>query len=117
VGAALDDNGGSISMSAPTVISYQIAEVLCMLCGRRCGTAKRDAQNAPLLFRRQDGADWEAVRGVSRMRCPSCGGSLFLDEFEERREFTAAAFEEEVDPERPRRGRPPRPFRIPTRAA
>jgi len=88
-----------------------------MLCGRRCGTAKRDARDAPLLFRHQEGAEWQAVRGVGRMRCPSCSGSLFLDEFEERREFTAAAFEEEVDPDRPRRGRPPRPFRIPTRAA
>ncbi len=99
-----------------TVLSYQIADVLCMLCGRVCGTAKRDAHGAPLHFRSQAQGEWQSVRSVNGFRCPSCGGSLFLDEFEERREFTAEAFAEE-DASRPRRGRPPRPFRVPTRAA
>jgi hypothetical protein len=97
------------------IITYELADVSCMLCGRLCGTARRDGPGAPLSFRVAGGADWQAVRGVSGLRCFNCGGSLFLDEFEQRREFTAEAFAEE-DAARPRRGRPPRPFRIPSAA-
>ncbi|GEM_PF-2130422 len=99
-----------------TMITYEIADVTCMLCGRLCGTAKREGQGTPLYFRSREGGEWRQVRAISGLRCPSCGGSLYLDEFELKREFTAEAFLEE-DAARPRRGRPPRPFRIPSQAA
>jgi len=98
------------------IITYQLADVSCMLCGRLCGVARRDGPGAPLSFRPLGASDWQVVRSVSRLRCPSCGGSLILNEFEDRREFTAEAFLEE-ESQQPRRGRPPRPFRVPTRAA
>jgi hypothetical protein len=101
---------------ATTMIRYEIADVHCMLCGRLSGTAKREGRGAQLFYRGPDGGEWQAVRGVSALRCASCHGSLFLDEFDVKQEFTPEAFAEE-DAARPRRGRPPRPFRIPSRAA
>lgn len=102
-------------MTAST-ISYEIADVSCMLCGRAAGRARRDGLGAQLFYSAPQAEQWRAVRSVSALRCANCGGSLTLDEFEERREFTPEALLEE-DASRPRRGRPPRPFRIPSRAA
>src|SRR5436190_19228173 len=99
----------AIPRMAVMMIRYEIADVHCMLCGRMNGTAKRDGQGAQLYFRGLQDGEWREVRGVSALHCSSCRGSLFLDEFEVKQEFTAEAFAEE-EAARPRRGRPPRPF-------
>ena len=60
-------------------------------------------------FRPADGKD-PAVRlqGGEHFRCTTCGGAVIMDEVET---FSTYPDIDEEDEERPRRGRPPKPWR------
>jgi DNA-directed RNA polymerase subunit N (RpoN/RPB10) len=101
------------------------ADLRCMMCGRVIGrlvgpvpagkpavgaVARHGTQFA--AFRPAD-ASVPAVRlmGDERFRCTTCGGSVIIDELE--RFSTYAEIHVDDLDERPRRGRPPKPWRHP----
>ena len=103
------------------------ADVRCLLCGRVLGrlvgpvpadqAGQRSLVRAPnfAAFRPAD-PRLPAVRlaGGERFRCSTCGGGAYLDELE-----TFSTYDD-VDDEaerRPRRGRPPKPWRRATTSA
>lgn len=100
------------------------ADVRCMLCGRvmgrllgplppggRTGPARPTAGRYDqfVAFRPADAEQPVArLTGTENFRCRSCGGGAILDDVE-----TFTTYDEVVDEpaERPRRGRPPKPWR------
>ena len=98
------------------------ADLRCLMCGRvpgrLVGPLRPDAQGTGLAagrtaqfaaFRPAD-ASAPAVRllGSERFRCDTCGGALIMDEPE--RFSTYEDVDDELE-QRPRRGRPPKPWR------
>ena len=99
------------------------ADLRCLMCGRVIGrlVGPVPAGKAPIgaaagralqfaAFRPAD-ASVPAVRlaGDERFRCTTCGGGVMLDELERFSTYTDIADDELED--RPRRGRPPKPWR------
>ena len=102
------------------------ADLRCMMCGRvpgrlvgplPSGDAPSTGGSGVLTTRppqfaafRPSDASVPAVRlvGSERFRCTACGGTLMMEELE--RFSTYEAVDDELD-ERPRRGRPPKPWR------
>jgi DNA-directed RNA polymerase subunit N (RpoN/RPB10) len=98
------------------------ADLRCLMCGRVVGrlvgplpasdVAKRSLAGRPPQFAAFRPADTSAsaVRlvGGEQFRCPTCGGAVIMDELE-----TFSTYEDISDEigERPRRGRPPKPWR------
>ena len=89
--------------------------VLCCCVASSAVAPEVGAQTAPPAL--PDGARYYAAFWPGAWYALKDGVRDSIPSFVVRPGPNAAAFEEEVDPERPRRGRPPRPFRIPTRAA
>jgi DNA-directed RNA polymerase subunit N (RpoN/RPB10) len=93
------------------------ADLRCMMCGRIIGrlvgplpagaALKRSPQFA--AFRPAD-ARIPAIRlvGGEQFRCTTCGGAVMMDEVET---FSTYADIDDDLEERPRRGRPPKPWR------
>jgi DNA-directed RNA polymerase subunit N (RpoN/RPB10) len=98
------------------------ADLRCLMCGRVLGRlvgplpadhASRSISGRPpkfAAFRPAGGADVPAVRlqGGEQFRCFTCGGRAIMDEVE-----TFSTYEDidEETEQRPRRGRPPKPWR------
>jgi hypothetical protein len=98
------------------------ADLRCLMCGRIVGRlvgpllagelAPRSATGSPPQFAAFRPADstQPAVRlvGGEHFRCTTCGGGVLMDELE-----TFSTYEDVEDDleERPRRGRPPKPWR------
>jgi DNA-directed RNA polymerase subunit N (RpoN/RPB10) len=99
------------------------ADLRCLMCGRVIGrlvgplpagsdpTQRSLAGRAPhfAAFRPADG-NVPAVRlsGGEQFRCTTCGGAVIMDELETF--STYSDIDDEME-ERPRRGRPPKPWR------
>jgi hypothetical protein len=98
------------------------ADLRCLMCGRVTGRlvgplppgdeTRRSFAGAPppfAAFRPAD-ASGRAVRivGGEQFRCTTCGGGVIMDELE--MFSTYEDIDDELD-ERPRRGRPPKPWR------
>ena len=102
------------------------ADLRCLMCGRvigrLVGPSARDMLKGSVsgrspqfaAFRPAD-ANTPAVRlvGGEQFRCTTCGGAVIMDEVETF--STYADVDDELD-ERPRRGRPPKPWRRPPNA-
>ena len=102
------------------------ADLRCLMCGRvvgrLVGPLPPDADRRALTARppqfaafRPANTSVPAVRlvGGEQFRCTTCGGGVIMDELE-----TFSTYEdidEDLD-ERPRRGRPPKPWRRPAEA-
>jgi hypothetical protein len=100
------------------------ADLRCLMCGRVVGrlvgplrtddAAQRAAGRKPQFaaFRPADG-NVPAIRldGREQFRCTTCGGGVLMDELE--RFSTYEDIGDDLDEERPRRGRPPKPWRRP----
>jgi hypothetical protein len=98
------------------------ADLRCMMCGRSIGRlvgplapgdeVKRSQVGRPpqfAAFRPADqGAPATRLMGGEQFRCTTCGGAVMMDELETF--STYADFDDEQD-DRPRRGRPPKPWR------
>jgi DNA-directed RNA polymerase subunit N (RpoN/RPB10) len=98
------------------------ADLRCLLCGRVLGrlvgplpsgqAGRRSLAGRPPNFAAFRPADTTnpAVRllGGEQFRCTTCGGGVIVDELETF--STYDEIDEELD-ERPRRGRPPKPWR------
>jgi DNA-directed RNA polymerase subunit N (RpoN/RPB10) len=100
------------------------ADLRCIMCGRVIGRlvgplpagdpAKRSLAGRMLHFAAFRPADTRipAVRlmGGEQFRCTTCGGAVIMDELET---FSTYADVDEELEQRPRRGRPPKPWRRP----
>jgi hypothetical protein len=98
------------------------ADLRCLMCGRIIGRlvgplapgdlVKRSPTGRPPQFEAFRPADTRvpAVRlmGGEQFRCTTCGGAVIMDEVETFSTYTDVDEEQE---ERPRRGRPPKPWR------
>jgi DNA-directed RNA polymerase subunit N (RpoN/RPB10) len=98
------------------------ADLRCLMCGRIIGRLvgpmaqedplKRSAVGRPHQFAAFRPADTReaAVRltGGEQFRCTTCGGAVLMDDVET---FSTYADIDEEQEDRPRRGRPPKPWR------
>jgi hypothetical protein len=91
----------------PIIRTYVLADLKCYLCGAAAGSIQREqGDSRPRVALERNGkvgliGAWE----TSRLRCPRCGGSVYVDQVEivdQRIEPT------EWEDEGPRRGRPPK---------
>ena len=101
------------------------ADLRCLMCGRVVGrlvgalptgdAARRAMAGKPPQFAafRPADASLPAVRlaGREHFRCTTCGGGVIMDELETF--STYADVDDDPEEERPRRGRPPKPWRRP----
>lgn len=99
------------------------ADLRCLLCGRiegrvygeapqhrRTGVSLRPNQFSAFRPAASSGPPIP-LSGAERFRCSICGGHIMLDELEFFSTYDPVNLEDE--PERPRRGRPPKPWRQP----
>lgn len=91
----------------PTIRTFVLADLKCYMCGAAVGSIERErGSNVPTVALQRGGqagliGAWEA----SRLRCPRCGGSVYVDQVE--------IVDRRVEPiewedDGPRRGRPPK---------
>jgi DNA-directed RNA polymerase subunit RPC12/RpoP len=91
----------------PVIHTFLLADLKCYMCGASAGSIERErGSKAALIAIERAGAvglieSWE----TSRLRCPRCGGSVYVDQVE--------IVDRRVEPlewedEGPRRGRPPK---------
>lgn len=85
-----------------------LAELTCYLCGASAGSLERerDKRQAGLSFKPAGGREAIPVTAIARLRCPRCGGGLYVDSVEiVDRRIEPLDWEDDAGP---RRGRPPR---------
>jgi hypothetical protein len=119
--APLEIVGGKLQMAVAGRKDWVQADLRCLLCGRVVGRLvgplpARDlrgvAAGRPPQFAAFRPAD-ETVPAVKlvggeQFHCTTCGGAVMMDELET---FSTYNDVEEEHEERPRRGRPPKPWR------
>lgn len=92
----------------PIIRRFVLADLKCYLCGATAGSIERErSSTAPQVgaIRQGGGASSVGLWDTSRVRCPRCGGSVYVDQVE--------IVDRRVEPlewedEGPRRGRPPK---------
>jgi len=94
-------------MLQPIVRTFVLADLKCYMCGATAGSLERErGSTAPQVAIERAGrvgsiVAWEA----SRLRCPRCGGSVYVDQVEIVDRRTEPV---EWEDDGPRRGRPPK---------
>jgi hypothetical protein len=94
-------------MLQPTVRTFVLADLKCYMCGATAGSLERErGSTAPQVAIERGGnvgsiVAWE----TSRLRCPRCGGSVYVDQVEIVDRRTEPV---EWEDDGPRRGRPPK---------
>src|SRR5918912_437431 len=77
----------------PQIRTFVLTELKCYMCGATAGCIEHERGTSPLRLPTQ------------RLRCPRCGGSVYVDHVEiVDRRFEPVEWEDEG----PRRGRPPK---------
>jgi DNA-directed RNA polymerase subunit RPC12/RpoP len=91
----------------PMIRTYVLADLKCYMCGTTAGSIERERGSQLPTVAIQRGSlvgtinAWEATR----VRCPRCGGSVYVDQVEiVDRRIEPVEWEDEG----PRRGRPPK---------
>jgi hypothetical protein len=94
-------------MQQPLIRTFVLADLKCYMCGATAGSIQREqGNNTPQLAIQREGRTgvigaWEAAR----LRCPRCGGSVYVDQVEiVDRRIEPIEWEDDG----PRRGRPPK---------
>ncbi|HEY0581046.1 MAG TPA: hypothetical protein VGE94_02630 [Chloroflexota bacterium] len=91
----------------PTIRTFVLADLKCYMCGATAGSIERErGSTTPRVAIERSGSvgligAWE----TSRLRCPRCGGSVYVDQVEIVDRRTEPL---EWEDEGPRRGRPPK---------
>src|SRR5437879_11855249 len=91
----------------PAIRTYLLAELKCYMCGATAGSSEVERGSAvPTVALERGGrvgmiGSWQ----TSRLRCPRCGGSVYVDQVEIVDRRTEPL---EWEDEGPRRGRPPK---------
>jgi hypothetical protein len=91
----------------PIIRTFVLADLKCYLCGASAGSLEREqGSTAPRVAIERGGRSGSiGVFDTSRLRCPRCGGSVYVDQVEiVDRRFEPLDWEDEG----PRRGRPPK---------
>ena len=91
----------------PTIRTYMLADLKCYMCGASAGSIERERGSAAPRVALQRGGHVGSIGAweTSRLRCPRCGGSVYVDQVEiVDRRIEPVEWEEEG----PRRGRPPK---------
>lgn len=94
-------------MLQPIVRTFVLADLKCYMCGATAGSLERErGSTTPQVAIERAGrvgsiVAWEA----SRLRCPRCGGSVYVDQVEIVDRRTEPV---EWEDDGPRRGRPPK---------
>lgn len=91
----------------PTIRTFVLADLKCYMCGATAGSIERErgSRGAQVAIERGGSVGLMRAWDTSRLRCPRCGGSVYVDQVEivERRTEP-----QEWEDEGPRRGRPPK---------
>src|SRR2546430_3256953 len=94
-------------MLQPSIRTFVLADLKCYMCGATAGSIERERDSTtPRVAIAHGGrvrtiGSWE----TSRLRCPRCGGSVYIDQVEiVDRRIEPLEWEDEG----PRRGRPPK---------
>ena len=91
----------------PTIRTFILADLKCYLCGASAGSIERERSSTTpqVAVQRAGQVTTVGVWDTSRLRCPRCGGSVYVDQVEivDRRVEPL-----EWDDDGPRRGRPPK---------
>jgi hypothetical protein len=97
-----------MSPARPIIRTYVHTELTCYLCGASAGSLERerDTRGAEMTFKPAGAGEPIQVAGLARLRCPRCGGGLYVDSVEiVDRRIEPLDWDED---DTPRRGRPPR---------
>ena len=91
----------------PTIRTYMLVDLKCYMCGATAGSIEREQGVATPRVSLERGGNVGTIEAwqTSRLRCPRCGGSVYVDQVE--------IVDRRVEPpewedEGPRRGRPPK---------
>jgi hypothetical protein len=91
----------------PIIRTFMLADLKCYLCGAGAGSIERerDVKQTRMAITRAGTVGTIAASDTSRLRCPRCGGPVYVDEVDiiDRRSEPV-----EWEDEGPRRGRPPK---------
>ena len=94
-------------MMQPTIRTYMLVDLKCYMCGAIAGSIEREQGAATPRVSLERGGNVGTIEAwqTSRLRCPRCGGSVYVDHVEiVDRRIEPLDWEEEG----PRRGRPPK---------
>ena len=95
------------SQMLPTIRTYILADLKCYMCGATAGSIERERGSTAATVSLQQGSQVGVIAAseTRRLRCPRCGGSLYVDQVEiVDRRIEPVEWEDEG----PRRGRPPK---------
>jgi hypothetical protein len=91
----------------PIIRTFVLADLKCYMCGASAGSLERERGSPAgrMAIERGGKLGTIAVWDTSRLRCPRCGGSIYVDQVE--------IVDRRVEPiewedDGPRRGRPPK---------
>jgi DNA-directed RNA polymerase subunit RPC12/RpoP len=91
----------------PIIRTYVLADLKCYMCGAAAGSIERERGSTIPTVAIERGGQLGRIRAseTSRLRCPRCGGSVYVDQVEiVDRRIEPVEWEDEG----PRRGRPPK---------
>jgi hypothetical protein len=91
----------------PQIRTFLMADLKCFLCGANAGSLETEqgVSQAPMAITRGGKVASIAAWDTSRLRCPRCGGCVYVDEVDViDRRLEPIEWEDEG----PRRGRPPK---------
>jgi hypothetical protein len=91
----------------PTIRTFVLADLKCYLCGATAGSIERERGSRISRVSMERGGRVRPVGAgqTAQLRCPRCGGSLYVDQVEiVDRRIEPIEWEDEG----PRRGRPPK---------
>src|SRR5215216_1042637 len=91
----------------PTIRTFVLADLKCYMCGATAGSIERERGSSTprMAIERSGQVGTIGAREASRLRCPRCGGSVYVDQVEiVDRRFEPVEWEDDG----PRRGRPPK---------
>jgi hypothetical protein len=92
---------------APLIRTFVLVEMKCYMCGATAGSIERErgSTRALVSFERAGHVGTIGAAEASRLRCPRCGGSVYVDQVEYVDRRTEPG---EWEDDGPRRGRPPK---------
>ena len=91
----------------PTIRTYVLADLKCYMCGATAGSIEHERNSTMPTVAIERGGRVGMIRAseTSRLRCPRCGGSVYVDQVEiVDRRIEPLEWEDDG----PRRGRPPK---------
>lgn len=91
----------------PIIRTFVLADLKCYMCGASAGSLEREqgSKAGRMAIQRGELVGTIGVWDTSRLRCPRCGGSIYVDQVEIVDRRTEPM---DWEDDGPRRGRPPK---------